>query len=420
MTFFQRFSQSASKRGINVLTVVLSLLLAFGLWLYVVSTESPTAERTFDEIKVQISGVETLEESHGFTVLSGYDYSVSVTLRGRRSVLNALSSEQVVAKVDVSDITEAGDVEKKIKIYPPSGTELVSSSSEILAMNVDRVKTVSVPVLDPQATYTLSADVHVAYKASPETLSVTGPELVVGKIHGAHCVLNLGENPVGKVTQSAEFSLVDEHGNVIESPYLRIADNRKVIVFEYSFYKEKEVPLKVDYTPALNGERVETNVNPSTVTVKGAADQIDQLEEIVVHTVNTKDLGVGLNTFEKSTYSLPDGLINAETGTSSVSYDFTATLRGSTDQSVFVMSTAGNVAVRLPENLKVASADRMEVVFRTTGWVSSGMYTVELNLSDVTSPGTYDITPKVTVKNEYANTCYVKNVGVIQVTLSAK
>ncbi len=418
MSLFAKFiKRETEEKRFSVLTIVLSVLLALGLWLYVVSLESPSAERTFDEVKIKITGVETLEESHQFTVLSGYDYSVSVTLRGRRSVLDTLTAEQIVAKVDVSDITDAGEYDKKIKFYPPSGTEFVSSSSEILSLNVDGVKTLSVPVLEPQATYTLKADVHAEYEMSPRAVSVTGPAMVVDQIRGAQCVLNLGEYPSGKITQSAEFVLVDVNGTPVESPYLRVADNRKVIVFEYSFYKEKEVPLVVEYDTALEGERVDVKLSPSTVTVKGAPEKIDALEEIVVHHVNTKDLALGENKFDVSVYSLPDGFVNVETGNPSVSYEFTATLYGSSDSSVAASYTARNVNVLLPENFSIKDAERMEFVFRTNQEVRSEMYLVELDLTGISAAGTYDVIPKVTVRPEWTNCCYIKNVGVIQVTV---
>ena len=291
--FVKNTKQASETKRFSVLTIVLSVLLALGLWLYVVSLESPSAERTFDEVKVKISGVETLEEAREFTVLSGYDYSVSVTLRGRRSVLDTLTAEQIVAKVDVSDIAEAGEYDKKIKFYPPSGTEFVSSSSEILSLNVDEVKTTSVPVLEPQATYTLAADVHVEHTMSPAAVSITGPAMVVDKIKGAQCAFDLGEYPSGKITQSAEFILVDQNGSVVESPYLRIGDNRKTIVFEFSFYKEKQVPLVVKCDTDLDGEYVDIQVTPNTVTVKGAPEKIDALTEVVVQNIHSRDLKLG-------------------------------------------------------------------------------------------------------------------------------
>ncbi len=92
---------------------ILSLFIAIVLWLYVQVTVNPIERRTFT-IPLTYDGIE-LVESRGFELQYPLQ-NIQVTLMGRRKVIQALTSSDVGAYLDFSDITEPGLVRLPVQI----------------------------------------------------------------------------------------------------------------------------------------------------------------------------------------------------------------------------------------------------------------------------------------------------------------
>ncbi|MBR6529828.1 MAG: hypothetical protein IKT43_00225 [Clostridia bacterium] len=409
------FSVNIKRIGpVNLLLVALSLFLAFGLWLFVVSTESPTGQRAVANVPVKLVGTDTLSSTYGFSVLTGYDVTAEVTLRGKQSALNALSPEDVVAKVDLSDITAAGSYQKEIQVTPPSGMEVIRVSPENLVVEVDVEKTVSVPILKPDETYTLVEGVQFKRTLSTESISVKGPQTVVDKIYGIKCSVDLG-NFTENVTKTVPFIFVDKDGNEITDRYLLPAQN--TITIQYTLYKEKTVPLVLGITTLLEGEEVTQSVDPENVTVQGPPEKIDALTEIVAMRISTADI-TGQQTFA-GFVTFPDG-ITCKTG--AVKYTARAQLKSSSFTTVrLILSLTGeNVDVTVPAGLKCEFASQsVSVDVRTTiknrPRLDASVLEASLNLSSYTTPGTYTVELPVSVKTESQSLCYV--VGTVTATV---
>ena len=72
--------------------IVVSLLLAFVLWLYVSNDVNPIDTGTLRNVQVVFSGAEKLEE-RALMISEGDSQTVSLTLRARRDVLNRINAE---------------------------------------------------------------------------------------------------------------------------------------------------------------------------------------------------------------------------------------------------------------------------------------------------------------------------------------
>lgn len=410
-----RTPQSTSRSSM-IVAIVLSILLAFGLWLYVVVEESPTGQRTFSSVPVKLVGTDTLSSTYGFSVLSGYDTTVEVTLRGRQSELNALSEEDISAKVDLSDITAAGSYTRKIQVTPPSGTEVVATSPTEQVVEVDVAKTVSVPVLEPEETYTLAEGIRFKRTYSAENISVKGPQTVVDKIYGVKCLVDLGEF-TENVVKTVELRFVDKEGNEITDRYLVPSQNTLTIT--YTLYKEKTVPLVLNVVPLLEGEQVTQSVTPSSITVQGAPEVVDSLEEIEVKTITTAELPSTQSHFSGTVPTI-DGITYSE-GT--VNYTAEVYLSGSSVVRRTLDLESDEVTVTPPEGFTYTfSATTVGVNVRTDAAhyaeVDNARLTASVNLSPFRAVGTYPVNITVSVKAEDSDICYVIGTVTTTVTLS--
>ena len=91
--------------------IIISLLGSFLLWMYIMSTEETTIEKTFSNVKVVYQGADDLRAARGLIVTDADADSVTVRLKGTRRVLGNLSSADLSAVIDVSGISQAREMQ---------------------------------------------------------------------------------------------------------------------------------------------------------------------------------------------------------------------------------------------------------------------------------------------------------------------
>ena len=84
---------------------ILAIVFAIILWLVVVNIDDPVKPITFSGIEVQIVNAEDLErQGLCYAVLEDSD-KVSVTVTGRRSVIEEINRENIIATADMKDLS---------------------------------------------------------------------------------------------------------------------------------------------------------------------------------------------------------------------------------------------------------------------------------------------------------------------------
>ena len=87
--------------------ILLSVAIAFGLWLYVITYVSPNSEETYYNIPVVLEGESVLNE-RGLMCTSTSSSTVSLQLAGARSDLIKVNQSNITVKANLSAITEPG------------------------------------------------------------------------------------------------------------------------------------------------------------------------------------------------------------------------------------------------------------------------------------------------------------------------
>ena len=107
-------------------SILLSLVVAFMLWYYVISVVSPGSTETIYDIPVVFEGETVLTEDRGMMITSEADaVTVDLRLSGNRTDLAKVNKGNITIKVDLSKVYEAGTHHLRYSIsYPgdiPSG-----------------------------------------------------------------------------------------------------------------------------------------------------------------------------------------------------------------------------------------------------------------------------------------------------------
>ncbi len=108
------------------------------------SDSDTTATKTFDSVAVTIIGESELKNS-GFRLGSSSVLTVKVTVTGLSDIINSVSVTDIVAKVDVSNIAETGEVDMMVVYTLPNGLTRIDPSDDFVKLVIKSTSTEIVP-----------------------------------------------------------------------------------------------------------------------------------------------------------------------------------------------------------------------------------------------------------------------------------
>ncbi|MBR5516303.1 MAG: hypothetical protein IKU52_08890 [Clostridia bacterium] len=280
--------KAGSKRFKNILPKVLSLLFAFALWFYVVSVESPIKEKTFDSIAILVEQ----SQSSDLSPFSG-DYDVKVTVKGKRSLINQLSEEDISAVADVSNITKAGDYDVDVKIILPSGITLVEQGVKVIPVSLDVKTQIEKEINVIPLNYSQSSDCEPIDEKLIEkdfsTVRITGPKKLLDTIDQARVYYDHGDQKFdSSVSGRGNIALYKADGKQLSDSERRNLElSTEFVDFTIPVFMTKTLLLTADIGSGyLNSENCTVNISPSSVTVKGPAQTLRNTDSWSIYTVN--------------------------------------------------------------------------------------------------------------------------------------
>ncbi len=306
----------------KVLTALLSLVIAFALWAYVVTVVSPESENTYYNVPVVLDGQSWLEERN-LMIVSEQEFKVNLTLSGNRTDLNKLDSSNITLLADLSAITEPGTHILNYTVsYPGSvqgGTiHTVSQDPQQIELTVVQRSKKDIPV---KVVYTGSLpDGYTAERQNitldHTSVTVSGPKDVIDQITQAKVEIDLTGQTQTIVT-TKPITLCGEDGNPIvdvSTVTVNVSNIRATVIIRML----KEIALELNVIPGGGITEQMAIILPdrTSITVSGSEAALKDLDKI---TLGSIDLGkLDLNTEElKFDIVLPEGVTNV-TGVTTV------------------------------------------------------------------------------------------------------
>ena len=279
----------------KILPMLLSIVIAFCLWAYVITFVSSEREETFYDIPVSFQG-EALLEDRNLMVVSEDRPTVSLTLYGNRRELNKLDSSNITIVADLSKIGEAGIHSLGYNVYypgdiPGSAFSVQSQYPNMVKVEVERRVTKDVPV-----NVVYEGSVHADYIADKENIelnnpyvNISGPASVVDQITQAMITVNL-EDKSESFIESYRFTLSNAQGEPVDA-WMVEANIAEVSVTLY-IKRVKEIKLVVDVV-AGGGATENTSqitIDPAVIKIAGNETALEDIEEINLGTINLGEL----------------------------------------------------------------------------------------------------------------------------------
>ena len=301
------------EKKINKMDVVLSIIIAFSAWIYVVYNIDPIMTNTFEDIPVTFTNEEQLE-NNGLAVKSLDAEKIDVNVQAKRSILDNISKDEIKAEVNLADAGKGKNI-MALNITLPGGASVKSQSMKKIEVNVeDRIfKKVDVYAVFDNEKNNKNGREPVVTEKSVDKITVSGAESLVNGI--AYAKLPLDHNQVKNREKSFIVSPipVNEAGN--EEKYLSVFPNK--VSVKAMNGTTKKVKLKVNIIgEGFDGNYKRTCKFPEYITVKGTKEALEDINQIetqninLSRTINTQDIFMQFN--------LPEGVsvANASLGSS--------------------------------------------------------------------------------------------------------
>ena len=402
--------QGTRRRGMgvsDVIALIVCFIIAVAVWFYVMNTESPEYEEIFSRVAVKIDNVSELSEKSGLSVIEGWNGSVDVTVRGRRSEIVKYHSTDLSASVDAGIISVKGEYSLDVNVKLPEGLTFVSCYPSTVKVTVDEVSEKTVQVITRISEVKHSTEYELGEPvANPSVITVSGPTTVLEQVESAVVNLNLGEIS-GSVVVVAPVTLVDSTGAEITNPYLTVSEESVSVTVP--LYELKTVPLTVAYKYGYyNSSNCQITIEPSIITLRGEHAVIAEIDSILLKTIDEKM--ITSDRTETVTISIPQGTSSAD-GVTSAKLTIRHIGTSQRTLSVTEFEILGTGYTLLTNELELVLRGPDTLVSRIT----DADVTVSASLSDISGAGEFRIEANVSFSAPFSGKVYELGTYYIQV-----
>ena len=401
----------------KVVRIVISILVAIAMWLYVDLERAPERTMTIRDIPVECSGENTTLADKNLMLLSGYDTTIDLKIRGPKRELVKMNRDNVRVIASTSSIDSVGVHQLDWTVSFPDGVVRTNVSVEKASLSqitvtVGELYTKEVPVecqvVGEVAEGYFTGDVVL----DPEVLTLRAQRDDLLNVSCAKLTVDIS-GATRSVVQTVDVQLYDYDGNPVENSNIRT--NTSLIQAKVPVLTTREVELAVEFSgvPGAAMNSIKCDITPKTVRLNGEADVLDSIDKLVLATLHVDDLEL----HQQNSYVVtpPDGtwLVNGnEVATADI------TLEGIEEKSLtatsiefdklpsglYAIAPDGGLTVRLwglSEEIEAVTAENLRVIADMSAVTGQGTVTVPVTVTisgfnDVTVRGTYELTVTVT------------------------
>ena len=312
-TSFFSVKKMLSNRKINV---VISLVLAFVLWLLIMINENPIIQRSFADMTVNVNLENTMVAENGMSIIGDIsDQKFTVIARGPTYLVSSLKNEDFNVYASAASVDAPGEYNLEVVATPnaaKSGLEILSITPSTLKISFDYIDTKEFTVTALAEGVTaekgLIAENAVVSGAESDTITITGPRTVVNQIASVVAFAKVDKTLSVSETFDAAIKLYDENQKELALDNLTLSETAVKVTVPIS--KKKTVPVEVVFSNLPHGFDVKSlsyTINYKTVTVIGTPETVDKTEKVLLSAIDISQITKSTNSFDVSA-KLPDGV----------------------------------------------------------------------------------------------------------------
>ena len=266
----------------NIGLKLVSLGLAFLLWLFVVSIENPVMNLSFSSIPITIENGDVMEAQGKAFELNDSSRTVTVTVKAERSVLSELSRDNIKASVDMTNL-DGNKVPIEVKSTRYSDRiQSINPSKEFATVFIEDLASSQFSI-QVETNGNLAAGYAVGTASvQNNVVRVKGPESVVSSIAGAVVRVNVS-GMTSEIRTVLPILLLDKDGDEVDTSALEVSLDQ--VAVSVDIWKVQEIPVYGSYSgvPARGYAATGTvTAEPAMIFVTGENSALSTVSSISV------------------------------------------------------------------------------------------------------------------------------------------
>ncbi len=267
----------------NLFLKVLSLLIAFGLWVVIINIDDPVDQKTFSNIRIKMVNTNSLTDQNKVYEVAGGTDTVRVTVEASRSLLENLSSSDIVAEADFSDMSEENTV--PISFYSLRSNDdirKITGTIDAVKLNVEERKSKRLTLRtetigEPEQGYVVGTP-----NMDQNRVEISGAESLISQISSAALRVDVTDS-VSEISTYSSVILYDVEGNEVSNK--TVSMNTTLVKVTIPILRTKEVPIVVETkgTPAAGYAATgEVSQSVDSVMIAGEESVVSGVNKIVI------------------------------------------------------------------------------------------------------------------------------------------
>ena len=288
----------------NVVLIIISVGLAFLLWLYVNGSQIDMLTQDINNIPVALTNQDALSEK-GLTINTDVKYYVNLRLKGQQAKLASVDASSIKAEVDMKGATSAGVYQPEVTVTGvPNNVVIDEIKPESLSIEVYEISKRDQKVNVITSGKPVEGLKVIAAEAM-ETVHLEGDNKSLAKVADVSAtvdVQNMSEDSI----RFANVEAYDKNGDVVTG----VTCNPSVVETQITLGITKKVELNTPKTKGdvSSGYKItDIKLEPSSVNIGGKADVLKSIDRLDVEAVSVE--GAVANVTESSRVTLPSGVI---------------------------------------------------------------------------------------------------------------
>lgn len=382
------------KKEKNKLVVpIICLLLSIGVWVYVTNVENKTRTTEISKIPVELINSEALTSSK-LALAPDQEFYVTLKVEGNTNDINKIKKSDFKVQVDLGEyVWKKGENKVPVSIVDyPITVSVRNTNTLTVSINIEDMVEKTMPItsnikVTPKSGYFASEPT-----ITPEEVKVTGAESLVNQVSKL-VVTDTKEGINEDIVDNYRIIPVDESGNEVTG--VNISEETAKVEIKVS--KGKSVKINVATVGELPSNMKLESIESSRKTVEliGPTEILDTINELSTTAIDLSSI-TG-NQDVNLSIIIPDGVSVAqgeEMLTARVNVIYMTTKEFSVKLNITGITDGLNV---LPnkENIKVTIKGFKDELANVTeeNIINS------LDVSTYKEEGTFDVEPKVTLKD---------------------
>ena len=308
----------------RVIYLLLSILVACGIWLYADLTSGPnnaprTKTREFLDIPIEYLYESTLADRGLMLVEDGTDLTIDLTLKGTRWDICSLDRSDIRVTASLFDITSAGEQRDNYTISftdPKFGNNVIQRENTSFSMAKVNISELYSRTIDVSCE--LVGNVAESYSAGQVELShteveVRGLQEDIDPISYAKVTLDIGANAVETVSKDLELQFYDESGQILDKSDIHSSVENVRATMPVFVTKELQLVVNLVESPGRRRKNTDYRIEPQTIAVTGDATQLKDVDTLVLENYDLAELGTEASeNYTTTNYPiiLPEGCTN--------------------------------------------------------------------------------------------------------------